>query len=183
MSIEHRIFNTFNNQPLLDYRYDGKAQTFHTLVQLPIQYQHQDFQNEHDLITDWSNAARDVLADLHAESETKLWEGHIEQFGRVMLELAKLCDDSINNKSSLVASLRSLLPEFDGNDASFYFVYSGSAQLVFCRAWFSLLAHPLFINEHLNAGWMGFDFLYFQLLVDLAAQNLNDKLKKKSKSI
>jgi hypothetical protein len=142
MSNIYQLKADIQTTPLLSYRYEGKDITFHSLKGVQPEENNNYLATEHEVINDWKKVCEEALSAEYKESEIPCWEGHYEQFGLVMLNLANMSryrKDFAGKwnpyyDSALTDDLHELI----------YTGYSGTMDRIFYRAWFALLGHPDF---------------------------------------
>jgi hypothetical protein len=138
-----------HNDPLLNYRHDLKQQN--KLSLLPnISFGNGCSVSANKIVASWSDFAKDALIGEHRESSLVCWDGHYEQFGRLMYEFytisanrsVRLASHNIEIQSSfpLVTSLR-FIPEGP----------SSTEDRTFYRIWFNMLRHPDFWGPLINS--------------------------------
>ena len=89
-----------------------KTVVFQKLKELPTTLQTPSVKTEFDLSQTWANFAEQALDGEYAESETKCWRGHYEEFGRVMLELMRMSRDKDAIEFKPLAEMTPDLEEF-----------------------------------------------------------------------
>lgn len=99
-------------------------------------------ETEHDVIKSWSDFAKNAFSPEFENSDLKCWEGHDEQFGMVMLNLAKM--DRFGQDSGRYFDM-----EFDrylerGDYLSIYVGPQDRSGYSYYRSWLGLIGHPDF---------------------------------------
>ena len=148
MSNFYQLKADIHLSPFLSYRYEGKDVTFHSLKGVQPEDGNRYLGTEHEVISDWTNVSKEALSGEYKESEIPCWEGHYEQFGMVMLNLANMSryrkefsgEWNPYYESALTTDLHEVI----------YTGYAGTMDRVFYRAWFSLLGHPDFTKSSLT---------------------------------
>jgi hypothetical protein len=135
--LENHSINSF-----LDYRHNAKQKK--QLSQLPsINCDGDDSITPNEIIENWSAIAKGAFVGPDIESSLACWDGHYEQFGRLMYELyaisknrserLKKYSDEYQNFFPLVKDLKFIpLAPSSTEDDTFY------------RLWFKMLGHPDF---------------------------------------
>jgi hypothetical protein len=181
MTNQYHLKDEFGSSPFLNFRYEGKEVTFRSLKGIDAENDSRYLSTEHDVITDWSTVCREALSDdEYKESETPCWEGHYEQFGLVMLNLANMCRFRKTYDNRWSPYFDRVLPSSDLHEI-IYSGYGGTEDRIFYRAWFTLLGHPDFLKSSL----LGFEALNYkntelQLLISFT--DLNHALLAKKNS-
>jgi hypothetical protein len=132
----YRVPEPHQSEPIYLYRYKDEVRSFHALRALPDDYKSRDFETEEHLILAWADFSKSAFGGEYSESAIPCWDGHYEQFGRVMLEVARLSD----RRSSLCGFAPAVI------DAIFpprNCVWQPQEHNLY-RAWFSLIGHPDF---------------------------------------
>ena len=166
--------------PFLNYRYEGKEVTFHSLKGIEPEDKNNYLSTEHDVISDWITTSRESLLGEFKESETPCWEGHYEQFGLVMLNLANMCRYRKTYDNKWNSYFDSVLPSQHLHEF-IYSGYGGTEDRVFYRAWFSLLGHPDFLGTSF-IGMESINYKTTELQLLLSFTDLNHSLLKKKHS-
>ena len=165
--------------PFLNFRYEGKEVTFHSLKGIEAEKDEGRYlSTEHQVITDWATVCREALSGDYKESETSCWEGHYEQFGLVMLNLAKMCRYRKTHDDRWNPFFDSTLPS-NYLHPIIYNGYSGTEDRIFYRAWFSLLGHPDFLTSSL-IGMEALNYKTTELQLLISFTDLNYRLLKKN---
>lgn len=149
MSNPYQLKDDLGMFPFINYRYEGKEITFYSLKGVEPDEGSRFLATEHEVIMDWATVSNEALTSKEfKESDTPCWEGHYEQFGRVMLNLANMCRDRKTLDGKWNPYFDSVLPK--SNLHKFILSgYGGTEDRVFYRAWFSLLGHPDFLSQSL----------------------------------
>jgi len=135
------------NSGLLNYTFDqDKSIVFQKLKGLPEQLQTSNVKNEFDLAKAWADFAKMSVEDSDfPETSMPIWNGHYEQFGRVMLELVRISRDREKHKGKGFYSTIPLL-----EDISFMGEPSGTEDRTFYRIWLNFIGHPEHQHPHIN---------------------------------
>jgi hypothetical protein len=157
MSNQYRLRDDFGKSPFLNFRYEEKEVTFRSLKGIEAVDDSRYLSTEHEVITDWATVCKDALSGEYKESETPCWEGHYEQFGLVMLNLANMCRYRKGHDGKWIPFFDSILPS-DYLHGIIYSGYCGTEDRIFYRAWFTLLGHPDFLSSSLR----GTEALYYK---------------------
>ena len=162
----------------LNYRYTEKESLFHRLRDIPNDFKGVVVKTEHQVISVWSSFAKEALIGEFSESKIKCWQGHYEQFGRVMLQLANISYYKKDARGEWVKTYHSLLPEPE--DVEYIFRGpSGTEDRRYYRCWFSLIGHPDFMHEKVT-GMEAFTYSYIELILNMAFQDFSVKLRMNS---
>jgi hypothetical protein len=162
--------------PITSYTFESdKTVVFQKMKELPTALQTQSVKTEFDLSKAWADFAEQALVGEYAESETKCWRGHYEQFGRVMLELMRMSRDKDAMKFKPLAETTPDLEEF-----SFIAEPSGTEDRTFYRIWFALIGHPDYQYPRIT-GIEFSNYNYWGYLMGEAVNRVNAELYKLDK--
>ena len=137
-----------NKKSFFNYRHDVKQQN--QLSKLPnINFDGSGSISANEIIADWSEFAREAHIGEFKESSLACWDGHYEQFGRLMYELYEISGNrgvhsanhraEIQDKFPLVENLTFIpMGPYSTEDRTFY------------RIWFAMLKHPDFSEPNIN---------------------------------
>jgi hypothetical protein len=138
-----------HNDPLLNYRHDLKQQN--KLSLLPnISFGNDCSTSANKIVASWSDFAKDALIGEHRESSLVCWDGHYEQFGRLMYEFYTISA----NRSVRLANYHIVMQNTFPHVKSLGFIPAGpcsSVDATLYRAWFSMLGHPDFSEPLINS--------------------------------
>jgi hypothetical protein len=132
-----------NKNSFLNYRHDVKQQN--QLSKLPnINFSGNASISANEIIEVWSEFAREAN-----ESSLACWDGHYEQFGRLMYELYVISGNrgvhSVNHRAEIQSTF-SLVE----NSTSIPMGPYSSEDRTFYRIWFAMLKHPDFSEPNIN---------------------------------
>ncbi len=147
-----------------------KTVVFHKLKELPDLIKSTEIKNEYDLAKAWADFAEQALIGEFAESKTKCWRGHYEQFGRVMLELMRMSRDKILEKNKAIAEMTP-----DLNNFTFIGQPGDTEDRTFYRIWFSLIGHPDYQYPRIANIEFG-TYNYWGYLIGIAVNKVNAQL-------
>jgi hypothetical protein len=169
----YRLRDDAGSMPFLDYRYKDKEITFRLLKGIENEKKFHYLSTEHDVIVDWSSVCKEALSGEDKESTTPCWDGHYEQFGLVMLNLANMTRYKKTYDGKWNDYFEHIMPHDDLNEY-IYKGYSGTGDRVYYRAWFALLGHP----DFLKSSFIGYEALNYkttelQLLISFTDINSN----------
>jgi hypothetical protein len=171
----YRVTVTQPDNYALGYRYDKEEEAFHSLIEIPTQFQDNNLITQDDLIKAWIKKGEEAFSASSSLNVT-LWAGHIEQFARVMLQLSNLIyygkDWAGNDRwlyKECVLRAERAGPYFEGGfglDAEPHY-----------RAWLSLLGCR--VEDEIDAmmGQDGVTVSYIRLCLNVALQDFNSMLK------
>jgi hypothetical protein len=162
--------------PIASYTFaNDKTVVFQQMKELPVALQSQSVKTEFDLSKAWAEFAEQALDGEYAESKTKCWYGHYEQFGRVMLELMRMSRDKKEQKIKAIAEMT---PDIE--DFTFIAEPCGTEDRTFYRIWFALIGHPDYQYPRIASIELG-NYNYWGYLMGVAVMNVNAELNKINK--
>jgi hypothetical protein len=162
--------------PIASYTFaNDKTLVFQKMKELPVALQSQSVKTEFDLSKAWAEFAEQALDGEYAESKTKCWHGHYEQFGRVMLELMRMSRDKKEQKIKAIAEMTPDIENF-----TFIAEPCGTEDRTFYRLWFALIGHPDFQSTRI-ARMEYVNYNYWDYLMGEAVGKVNEQLHKLSK--
>jgi hypothetical protein len=128
---------------------------------------------EFDLAFNWSNFAKQSIGKVeYSESDIPCWNGHYEQFGRIMLEIMRLSrDKKMLDKSK---AFFEMIPNIE--DLTFIGEPSGTEDRTFYRLWFSFIGHPAFTHPRIQ-NLEAETYAYWGYLMEFATARVNQKLR------
>jgi len=91
MTSQYQLNEELRQYPFFKYRYDEKQVTFYSLMGIEPEENSHLLNTAHEVITNWSKVCEELFTDEMSESDLLCWQGHYEQFGLVMFNLAKMC--------------------------------------------------------------------------------------------
>jgi hypothetical protein len=139
---------SYNKKSFLNYRHDVIQQN--QLSLLPsINCDGNNSITPNEIIARWSALAKGAFVGPYKESSLACWDGHYEQFGRLMYELYEISGNrgvhsanhraEIQDKFPLVENLTFIpMGPYSTEDRTFY------------RIWFAMLKHPDFSEPNIN---------------------------------
>jgi hypothetical protein len=144
------------------------------LKDLPDSIQTRDVKTEFDLAKSWCDFAKQALVGEYAEANMTCWEGHYQQFGRVMLELMRMSRDKA--QAQRIAAFE-MIPDLE--NFTFIAEPSGTEDRTFYRLWFAFIGHPEF--QHPRIANIEMDtFNYWGYLIGVATGKVNSEMYKLS---
>ena len=163
----------WKTSPIVDYTFDkDKEAIFMKLTDLPMQIQTPTSKTEFDLAKNWCDFAKQSIGKVeYAESEMPCWDGHYQQFGRVMLELMRLSRDKSKLDKSRV--FYEMVPNIE--DFTFIGEPSGTEDRTFYRLWFSYIGHPSFTYPRIQ-NIEAETYAYWGYLIEIATAKINRTL-------
>lgn len=142
-----------NYNPFLNYRHNAKQRD-----KLP-PLQNSSLVDGNKIVDDWSLLAKEALEGPNKESSLVCWDGHYEQFGRLMYELYAISENRSERLAGYSVEFQNFFPKVE----SLSFIPegpSGTEDRTFYRVWFKMLGHPDFsypiiddIDLKLYANW------------------------------
>lgn len=134
--------NSQSNKPFLNYRHNAKQKK--QLDQGPkINFKTNSPVDANTIISDWSALAKDALDGAYKESSLVCWDGHYEQFGRLMYELYAISENRSVRLAKYSVEYQNFFPQVE----NLSFIPEGPAgteDRTFYRIWFKMLGHPDF---------------------------------------
>ena len=132
-----------------------------------------------DVIVCWTNFAREALSGEYAESELQCWDGHYQQFGRLMYHML----DVIMRKDEYEQSKRFNQTQLDffPNKSIAELVAegpTGTEERVFYRCWFDVIGHKDFQHADID-GIEAQSYVYWKYIVSALALDLGRAMRKK----
>lgn len=173
MNKEYRFDDVSKSEPMLDFRLDMADIDYRSRLIEPCNSGRDFLTTEYDVIMAWADLARNAHIGKYRESDLKCWEGHYEQFGLVMLNLA--------NMSRYRKGYDGLWEEWYDiflSEALYSGLYRGpigKADRIFFYCWFRLLGHPDYQCPTID----DVDFYFFsgtEICLRIAYQDLNCSL-------
>jgi len=145
----YRLKDDLGMFPYLNYRYEKKDMVIHKKNGIKSDgVGFKSLSTEHEIIMNWAKVCKEALTAYFKESDMVCWDGHYEQFGMVMLNLAKLCRNRLTLDNKWYPDLDGIFPEKNLHDIILS-GYGGTEDRIFYRAWLSLLGHPSFVGQSL----------------------------------
>ncbi len=165
----------------LQYRYTKDEEAFHSLIEIPTQYQDDKLITQNDLIKVWVENSKTAFSGSSSLLGDNLWTGHIEQFARVMLQLANLVHYGKNWEGNDRWLYREVL--LYGESAGAYFEGGfGLDAAPYYRAWLSLLGCQPKDAIDAMMGQDGVTDSYIRLCLNIALQDFNSMLQHRNTS-
>jgi len=103
---------------------------------------------EYDVIMAWADLARNALVGEYRENDLKCWEGHYEQFGMVMLNLARMS----RSRKGHDGLWKEWYDIFIGKSL-YNIIYEGPGSTedrIFYRCWYCLIGHPDYLHPTIS---------------------------------
>jgi hypothetical protein len=163
-TLPYQVPEAFRSDRLLGWRFSENDRLFHSLRALPDDFQRDGFHTQSDLIAAWIELAQSAFAGEMRESAIPCWDGHYEQFGMLMLQIALSSDKRGQDGIGDAELIDVIMPERDFGEAGFWMT-SGSADRTWYRAWFAMIGHPDFgyIEAQMGQESMTYQFRKFAL--------------------
>jgi hypothetical protein len=137
-----------NKKSFLNYRHDVKQKT--KLSKLPnINVEGDDNISANEIIARWSALAKGAFVGPYKESSLACWDGHYEQFGRLMYELYAISENRSVRLEKYSPEFQNFFPLVE-NLKFIPLGPAGSDDDTFYRIWFKMLGHPHFSSPVIN---------------------------------
>jgi hypothetical protein len=166
----------FHSSPFLSWRLADEEKYLRGLDMSPTLHDCQTV-SQYDaceIVRDWAYAAKIAFGGERPESDLAVWEGHCEQFGRIMLELWLLSakhEPTVQQWDYWKEGQTAMVKELDENPL-YDAVYRGTECRNWYRAWFNYLQHPEFTLYEDHEGRF-----FKSYLILTTFTKLNDELK------
>lgn len=174
----YRLNDIHKTKPVLRYRYGQDGIDYSSKLVEPSNDGSDFLATEQDVISEWAHFAKLAFIGEFRESDSKCWVGHYEQFGMVMLNLAKMA----RYRKGFQGHWNDW---YDGvmDDEMYHYILTGptgTEDRILYRCWFRLLGHPDFLDETLNKSEV-YSYKLAELCLYIAFDDMNRRLLYKKK--
>jgi hypothetical protein len=139
---------SYNKKSFLNYRHDVIQQN--QLSLLPsINCDGNNSITPNEIIARWSALAKGAFVGPYKESSLACWDGHYEQFGRLMYELYAISENRSVRLEKYSPEIQNFFPLVE-NLKFIPLGPAGTEDDTFYRIWFKMLGHPDFSSPIIN---------------------------------